>query len=175
MTDTRAAVLSAFTALVFERRYEAIRVSDLTAAAGVGRATFYEHFRGKDAVLLAAMDPVLTALAIAATGPIPRPYIQGIVSHLWDRRGVGRTILGSASAAILQRRLAEIIRLRLEQWDAPIASPPIAAAGIAAAQIAMLRSWLAGEASATPGEMADRMIACSGLVGSAATGRPTPG
>jgi len=41
----------------------------------------------------------------------------------------------------------------------------IRATGIAAAQVAMLRSWLTGEASGTVDEMTDRMIDCAMLIG----------
>lgn len=162
---TRAAILDAFVRLVFDRRYEAIRVADLVAAAGVGRATFYEHFRGKNDVLLAAMEPVLLALSTAASGRAARSYVKDMLSHLWERRSTGRTVLNSAAAPIIQRRLAEMIRPHIDRAGISETTPSIRASGIAAAQIAMLRSWLAGEASCTPHEITDRMIDCSRLIG----------
>lgn len=126
---TRAAILGAFATLVLERRYDAIRIADLVAAAGVGRATFYEHFRGKDDVLLTAMEPVLLALSTAASGRAARPYVKAMVGRLWDRRSMGRTILNSAAAPAIQRKLAGMIRLRITVSIAP----SIRATGIAAA------------------------------------------
>ena len=43
--QTKEALLTAFRDLFFERGYEAIRVGDIIARAGVGRSTFYEHYR----------------------------------------------------------------------------------------------------------------------------------
>lgn len=161
---TRSAILQAFVELVLERRYEAIRIPDLVAAAGVGRATFYEHFRGKNDVLLAAMEPVLLTLSTAASGRAARPYVKSMVGHLWERRSTGRTILNSAAAPVIQRHLAAMICPHVERADTGAAAPSIRSTGIAAAQIAMLRSWLTGEVSCSVDEMTDRMIDCSRLI-----------
>ena len=161
---TRAAILAAFGRLVLERRYEAIRIADLVAEAGVGKATFYEHFRSKSDVLVAAMDPVLLAFSTAASGRAARSYVEGMVSHLWERRSMGRTIFNSVTTPIIQRRLAELVLLHIERADSPGAAPSIRAVGIAAAQIAIIRSWLAGEASCSAHEITDRMIDCSKLI-----------
>lgn len=161
---TRAAILASFLRLVLERRYDAIRIADLVAEAGVGKATFYEHFRSKSDVLIAAMEPVLLALSTAASGRAARSYVKAMVSHLWERRSTGRTILNSSTAPVIQRRLAEMVRLHIERTGKVGIAPSIRATGIAAAQIAMLRSWLTGEASCSADEITDRMIDCSRLI-----------
>jgi AcrR family transcriptional regulator len=161
---TRATILDTFTALVLERRYDTIRIADIINAAGIGRTTFYEHFRSKNDVLLAAMEPVLLMLSTAASGRAARSYVKDIVSHLWGRRSIGRTILNSATAPIIQRQLAALIRINVERAGTDNIAPSIKAAGISAAQIAMLRSWLGGEASCTVDEVTDQMIGCSRLI-----------
>ena len=161
---TTTAIIDAFAALAVERRYGAIRVADLIARAGVGKSTFYEHFRGKDDVMLAAMQPIVLALATAASGRAARPYVRTVVTHLWERRSAVRPVIDSAAAATLQRRLARAIaRHGGERDDA--AGTPLLATGIAAAQLAMLRSWLAGHAPATIDAMTDCLIACARLRG----------
>jgi len=130
--------------------------------AGVGKSTFYEHFRSKDDVLLAAMQPILLALATAASGRAARSYVRDIVAHLWERRSIGRSIMDSMAAPIIHRRLAEAIATHGLVADVA-ASVPISAIGIAAAQLAMLRYWLVGHATVTVDAMADQLIACSRL------------
>ncbi len=161
---TRQSLLDAFVGLILGRRYETIRVTDLVAAAGVGRATFYEHFRSKDDILLSAMEPVLLALATAASGRAARSYVRSTISHLWERRSLGRTILNSATGPIVQRRLAAMILTHIARAAPADIAPSIRATGIAAAQLSMLRSWLIGEASCTAEEMTDRMIDCAKLI-----------
>jgi AcrR family transcriptional regulator len=164
ISRTRAAIVDAFVKLVLQRRYEAIRVADIVGAAGVGRATFYEHFGGKSDALLTAMQPILLALSTAASGRAARSYVKETVSHLWDRRSTARVILCSSVAPIIQRRLADMICLQIERADPGGVAPAIRATGIAAAQLAMIRSWLGGETCCTLDEMTDRMIDCSRLV-----------
>lgn len=160
---TRQAILDAFVRLVFERRYDAIRTADLIAAAGVGRATFYEHFRGKEAVLVEVMTPILLPLANAATGRASSAMVRSTLDHIWDRRSVGRVILGGALANRLQRRLAEMIALRLP--DTVEGAPKELLAGaMAAAQLTMLRMWIGGEISC-PAEILAGCIAACGRIG----------
>ena len=81
---TRDAVVSAFARLAAQRRYGDITTGDLVAAAGIGRSTFYEHFRGKDDLLLAAMEPILLTLANAVAGRASRAQVRTTLKHLWD-------------------------------------------------------------------------------------------
>lgn len=155
--------MSAFVQLVFERRYTSIRVVDLVAAAGVGRATFYEHFANKDAVLVAAMEPVLLPLANAATGRGAKAQMRSTLQHLWDRRSVGRALFGSAAGRKLERELAGVIRIRMDDRAAGDVPLEILAAGAAAAQLAMLRRWIEGGATCSVDAMARRMLACASL------------
>lgn len=157
---TREAVLRAFTELVFERRYETIRTADLIAVAGIGRATFYEHFRGKDEVLLAAMEPILLTLANAAAGRGSKAHVAATLEHVWERRSACRAILTSSAARKIERRLAAMIESRLDEAAAPTA---LAAAAAAAAQLAMLRLWVTGEAGCSTGVLALRMITADAL------------
>lgn len=154
---TRDAILHAFVQLLFDRRYEAIRVTDLIAAAGVGRATFYEHFRTKDDVLLAAMEPLLQALANAALGRASEAWLRSSLDHIWQQRATGRIVFGSHAATKLQRRLAAIIDTRLRQRGSAAAQTHLIATAAAAAQLAMLRSWLNGDAICSVEVMARRM------------------
>lgn len=161
-SDTEIAIVDAFRTLAIERRYGAIRVTDIIGRAGVGKSTFYEHFHGKDDVLLTAMRPVLLVLATAASGRAARSYVRPVIEHLWERRSVARPILESTAASILQRRLADAIATHGgRQLDAE--GVPLFAIGIAASQLAMLRCWLAGHVAATFDAMTDQLIACSRL------------
>lgn len=159
---TRQAILDAFVRLIFERRYDAIRTADLIAAAGIGRATFYEHFRGKEAVLEEVMTPILLPLANAATGRASVAIVRSTLEHVWERRSVGRLIIGGAVAGRLQRRLAAMIALRLPD-HVEGAPRDLVAGAMAAAQLTMLRMWIGGEISCPVEVLAECISACGRL------------
>lgn len=162
LSSIEIAIVDAFRTLALEQRYGAIRVIDIIDRAGVGKSTFYEHFRGKDDVLLTALRPILLALATAASGRAARSYVRSVIEHLWERRSFARPILDSTAASILQRRLADAIAVHgSRQTD--VEGIPLFAIGMAAAQLAMLRCWLAGSVAATIDAMTDELIACSRL------------
>lgn len=143
---THVALRAAFGRLALERRYDAIRIADIVADAGVGRATFYEHFGGKDALLLAAMAPLLHTLAQAAAGRASVGQLRAMLEHVWERRMAGRQVLGHGPAARqIERALAARIASSLVREGAPEGEARLVAIGRAAAQLAMLRAWLAGE------------------------------
>lgn len=155
---TREAIMATFRQLALDRRYDAIRVTDLIAAAGIGRATFYEHFRGKDEVLLAAMEPVLDPMARAALGRPVEAHLRATLGHIWQQHFVGRILLASSAGEKLQRHLAGMIAAGLDEGQVPAALP---AAAIAAAQLTMLRLWLGGAAPCPVQALARQMMACS--------------
>ncbi|MBW4329837.1 TetR/AcrR family transcriptional regulator [Stakelama sp. CBK3Z-3] len=164
VSRTRAAIVDAFTALALRHRYETLRASDIIALAGLGKSTFYEHFRGKDDVLVHALQPVVLALATAASGRAARSYVCETVRHLWERRSVWRALLDSTAAPAVQRCLSEAIRSHGTRAGLKDNAAFLAAKGIAAAQFAILRSWLAGEVPSTNDDITDSLIACSQLL-----------
>jgi AcrR family transcriptional regulator len=62
--------MAAFTELLAERGYNAVRIGELSARAGVSRATFYEHFADKQQCLIAAYDHFMATLLSAMTTEI---------------------------------------------------------------------------------------------------------
>lgn len=49
--ETRARLITAAEALISEKGYEALRVEEVVAKAGVAKGTFFAHFRDKDTLL----------------------------------------------------------------------------------------------------------------------------
>lgn len=154
---TRKAVFEAFTRLIFTRRYGAIRTAELIEAAGIGRSTFYEHFRNKDDVLVWAVDPIFAPLAEAAAGRGSVPRLRFVVDHMWERRALARVLFEPPLAAKMQRKLAAMIETRLDDRPADGVPRAMTAAASAAAQLALLRVWLSGEAACEPAVLARRL------------------
>jgi AcrR family transcriptional regulator len=154
---TRQAITGALTRLIFERRYSAIRTADLIEAAGVGRSTFYEHFRSKDDVLVAVIDPLFTPLADAAVGRGGVVVVQAILAHIWDQRASARQLFEPPLAARLHRKLAAMIEVRLDPAGGRVPAGLIATA-CAAATLATLRAWLAGETPCAAPDLAHHLV-----------------
>ena len=150
-------MFDAFTRLVFSRRYSAIRTSDLIEAAGVGRSTFYEHFRNKDDVMVWAIDPIFAPLAEAAAGQASLPRLGLVLDHLWERRALARVMFEPPLSPKMHRKLAAMIEARLGKGEDGDVPPAMAAAASAAAQLALLRVWLSGEAPCEPEALARRL------------------
>lgn len=153
---TRKAVFEAFTRLLFTRRYSAIRTMDVIEAAGVGRSTFYEHFRNKDDVLVWAIDPIFEPLADAGAGHASLPRLMFVLDHLWERRALARFMFEPPLGPKLQRKLAAMIEARLGTRSDSV-PPALIATASSASQLAMLRLWLTGEVACEPSTLARQL------------------
>lgn len=149
---TRHSLRQAFVALVAERRYEDIAVTDIVERANVGKSTFYEHFRSKDALLSALMDRMLRDLANAARGECEAGKLHFLMDHFWGNRRLGRVVFGKTLAPTIRRKLAAMIE---QAGNGPPDGPPSPKSVMAASgQVGLLHAWLSGECVATPGEIA---------------------
>jgi AcrR family transcriptional regulator len=144
---TRDAIRNAFIGLATNRRYDDFSVRDLIDAAGIGKSTFYEHYRSKDDVLHTLMDGMLAELADAATGAAAPERLRGLLAHFWENRRLGKTTFGPPLAPTVRRRLAELIEQRQR-------SDRVYAAYTAAGVVGLLHAWLSGEVSADVAEIA---------------------
>ena len=116
---TRDAIRRAFIALATNRRYEDFGVSELVAEANIGRSTFYEHYRGKDDVLHALMDHMLTELADAADGTVSAEKLTGLLKHFWDNRRLGKVVFGPQLGPTVRRRLSACSTVRISRVCRP--------------------------------------------------------
>lgn len=155
---TRQALLKAFVALMFERTYRTISVADIAQRADVGRSTFYEHFAGKDAILLKSMAWMFATLADAVLPETPRAALDALIAHYWQNRRLARVVFAPPIEAKLRRALAAAIEEKLASGPRAIADPVarrIAAVRIAAAQLGLIQAWTIGELTATAGQISD--------------------
>ena len=102
---TREAIRKAFFKLVTSRRYDEFTVAELIETAGIGKSTFYEHYKSKDDVLRALMDNMLTELAAAAAGTAEPERLRGLLAHFWDNRRLGKAVFGPQLGPPIRRRL----------------------------------------------------------------------
>lgn len=89
--DTHERILRGFAAAVAERGYAATTVSQVAARASISQSTFYEHFKGKEDAMAAALDlsgAQLLAAALPAARRAPewpqalRTAVSGLCRYL---------------------------------------------------------------------------------------------
>ncbi len=111
--DTRAArtqrqIFDAFAELVQRERYDSFSVTDIVNEAGIGRSTFYEHYRDKDSVLRLSLRFPFGPLAHLFFGEEPRANIVFALDHLWQRRALARIILTEPTRSIAVQTLVDL-------------------------------------------------------------------
>ncbi len=152
---TRTAVQEAFIRLMFSGRYDRISTAALIAEAGIGKSTFYEHYRSKDDVLVAVIDPLFIPLAEAAVGRGGLIPLRLMLDHIWEQRALGRALFEGAPLVRLQRKLAGMIEERLEAKSTVQGVPHgLTARAGAAALLTALRAWLRGEVACSSHDLA---------------------
>jgi AcrR family transcriptional regulator len=87
---TRETLGDALVALMLERPFAQITVKQVLSRAGVGRTTFYEHFRNKDDLFKSDVEDFCQWMAglLTRTGAEPRRIapVEELFSHLSDYR-----------------------------------------------------------------------------------------
>jgi AcrR family transcriptional regulator len=147
---TRQALFGAFFEVVLSRPYDEITVDEIIARAGVGRSTFYEHFKGKDQILA---ESVRRPFAVLADAMRTRDNTQDIVlllDHFWQNRAIAPTMFKGGARKVLVEALVELIEERFKQDRVespnPLLIPPqLAATQIAESLLAPITAWVLGE------------------------------
>lgn len=165
---TRAEILGSFNDLALRRRYDDIQVADVIAGAGVGRSTFYEHFRNKDEVLAGALTGILSVLADACTDAANPGALRHIVEHFREHRARARQMLGEPARTQITHHLADQITTRLSgrALTIPIA---LAAPQIAESQLGLVRAWLDRAEPCSAADLAAAIIHSSRALADALT------
>ena len=149
---TRRALIEAFNRLVLIHRRRRIRVPDIVAEAGVGRSTFYDHFKGADHIRREALATPFAALADAALGRGDDQSLERLLMHFWDNRQHARAHFSGRAGEDSLRLLGEMVEQRLE-GERLLIPKRLAAQQLAAAALAPIRGWLLGVAPSNPADL----------------------
>ena len=160
VTRTLSALLKAFIDLLLERSYGSVSVADIVERAGVGRSTFYDHFRNKDEILIASMGWMFSILADSVRPAAPRAPVDALVAHFWSNRGLARAIMAPPTERKLRRALTAAVDEALASSSSldPVARK-LAAVRIAAGQLGLLEAWTRGEVTAAADQVAEAIVA----------------
>jgi AcrR family transcriptional regulator len=152
-------------ALFDERGYEQATIDDITERAGVGRTTFFRHFRSKEDVIFPDHDRLLEQIrerlrtsshgtALAAVSDA----VRLVLLHYLDEGDLARRryALTSSVPTLRHREIATVARYQrlireflADRVDDPAEPTPLRAELMAASVVAahnhVLRRWLRGE------------------------------
>lgn len=156
---TRAWIVQAFNELLFKRGYAALGTHFISKRAGVGRSTFYEHFRNKEELLLHSASSILAVLADAVTEAGNIDQIRGVVDHVLDQKAMTLPVLTGTTGSAITEELAKLIEERLSNCYAGrrcvlVVPVKLASRQVAQAQMALLVGWLGDESSCSSAALA---------------------
>jgi AcrR family transcriptional regulator len=168
-------------ALFDERGYEQTTIDDITERAGVGRTTFFRHYRSKEDVIFPDHDRLLEQIrerlrtssqgtALAAVSDA----VRLVLLHYLDEGDLARRryALTSSVPALRDREIATVARYQrlfrefIAGWMGHPAQPAshrealraeLMAASVVAAHNHVLRRWLRGESPDPTRELDDAM------------------
>lgn len=161
---TRAALRSAFTALVLSRGYEAVAVRDIICRAGVGRSTFYLHYSGKESLLSESLEqPCRGLAACAATESNPAALVP-LLEHFRSQRRLNRVFFEPPIRARWAKALALAIERQLARNKPPWPQPSrlslrLSCLTVAEMQISLVTHWLTSSMSVKAEVIAARLSA----------------
>jgi AcrR family transcriptional regulator len=109
---TRRRVEASFLALLAERGYERTSVRALVARAEVGKSTFYEHYRDKDAVLTSALTALEHELE-SSHARAPFAFLEPLLAHVSAHRMLAARLRATAAGGLLLGRFQALVGARI--------------------------------------------------------------
>lgn len=116
---TRLALQNAMKAIAQEQDYETVTISDLTLRAGVNRATFYQHFKGKEDVLASIVEDLIavmseeTARFVADVpdfrSPVAPPFLVAMFLRVEQESEFYSRLLGRGGSAFFRDQMLRFL------------------------------------------------------------------
>jgi AcrR family transcriptional regulator len=160
---TRDILGDALVALMLERPFEQITIKQVLARAGVGRTTFYEHFRNKDDLFKSDVEDFCQMMAglLARTGAEPRRIapVEELFSHLRDYRDFHDALVAAGKAddvrELATRSFARSIAERLQAAGVEMEPADFQATAqlLSGGLLSLLDWWIREGMTAPPAEM----------------------
>ena len=160
---TRDILGDALVALMLERPFEQITIKQVLARAGVGRTTFYEHFRNKDDLFKSDVEDFCQMMAglLARTEAEPRRIapVEELFSHLRDYRDFHDALVAAGKAddvrELATRVFARSIKERLQAAGVEIEPAVFHATAqlLSGGLFSLLDWWIREGMTVSPAEM----------------------
>nr|SBO96920.1 Transcriptional regulator, TetR family [Nonomuraea gerenzanensis] len=162
MRRTRRLIQEALVALILDKGYDAVTVTDIIERADVGRSTFYAHFTDKQDVLLSNVGELafLRPPADGARSSQGRllAFSLPMFEHVREQERLVRALLGRRGGGPVhahgERLLAAVVREELLAAGARgSAALDLLVVCVVGAFMGLLRAWVDGQTTASPAEL----------------------
>jgi len=166
---TRSQLGTALLNLIIEKPINDVTVQDILERSGVGRSTFYLHYRDKDDLLVSQLEMFLETISNALSDRKDKSHrvvpVAELFAHIGNQNKLYRVLSDSGHlkeffelaeghfARGIQRRLNESGRLP----DIPPRELAARASALSGSLLSLLRWWLDRGEKETPAEM-DRLF-----------------
>ena len=160
---TRDTLGDALVALMHEKSFEQITVQEVLERAGVGRSTFYVHYRDKDDLFLSDLEEFLELVAtmLKQRGADSKRLlpVREFLAHLRDARPFYEALVKSGKIndvmALARGIFARSIAERLESAGIKLNSAPLAAQAhaLAGSFLSLMEWWIDQGMKSNPKEM----------------------
>jgi AcrR family transcriptional regulator len=158
---TQRQLHEALIALILERGWDAVTVSDICARADVGRSTFYVHFADKENLLLSGLDHLHAAMELERKAHSePFGFAEPLIVHVAENERLFRALAGRQSGQQVQWRFRDVVAMLVDEELASLRVPKSARATpvrfIAGGFFELIMQWLDKPAGVTPRELGAR-------------------
>ena len=151
-SEPKSRLLEAFNHLILQRTQGRPALAEVIDKAQVARSTLYDHFGGRDDLLLEAIKIPLKAMADIGAGNGQPEALVAMLEHFRSRRQDALDLLTGPLRYRINRNLAAMISERDERLDEK------SAIHIAELLFGFVRLWLAGETAYSAETLAVLMI-----------------
>jgi AcrR family transcriptional regulator len=137
-------------ALVLEHGYESVSIRQITSRAGVGYATFFRHFRDKEALLIHVLERLLAELQeLMEPAVAGSDYVQSgrlIFQHVEENSQLYRVLMQSSGAGPALRHIhetsVEAILARYRPRPGSLVPAEVAANHVVSSMVGLIEWWL---------------------------------
>lgn len=163
---TRHLLSAALVALIREKEYHTITVSDIIERANVGRSTFYAHYRDKDDLFVGEIDRLIEVLSKGilhkSNGEDHLLPSLGLFRHVGEEYDLYKALAWGPGIDLLikhlQKSLSEKVETSLKEGGSEFSIPiPVLANYIIGSFLTLLKWWLDNKMMYSP-EQIDEMF-----------------
>lgn len=158
--STRERLGDALIELIQQKRFDEVTVQEVLDRAGVGRSTFYVHYRDKDDLLLSDAEDFLESMAamLSSTGEVSRRVapVRELFAHVAGQRSLYDALAACDKLhdffELAQGCFARGIERRLSA-KGNLARRAALAQALSGALLSLMSWWLRYGRTFTPGQM----------------------